>query len=81
MSQLDDHKRARYLKKVMARASGGCARAIGNPASGGCAGAGRTVYRGLAHHIMTCEGTDDNSERQHSLRSLTPCRYTPDSSC
>lgn len=23
MSQLDDHKRARYLKKVMARASGG----------------------------------------------------------
>lgn len=81
MSQLDDHKRARYLKKVMARASGGVRGPSVTRHRGGCAGAGRTVYRGLAHHIMTCEGTDDNSERQHSLRSLTPCRYTPDSSC
>lgn len=66
MSQLNGHRRARFLKKVMARASGGCARAIGNPASGGCAGAGRTVYRGLAQDIMTREGRDDNSEIQHS---------------
>ena len=35
-----------------ARASGGCARAVGNPTSGGVAGAGRTVYRGLAPEII-----------------------------
>lgn len=81
MSQLDGHRRARYLKKVMARASGGCARAIGNPASGGCAGAGRTVYRGLAPDIMTCERRDDNSERQDSLRFRAISLRTPDSAC
>lgn len=36
----------------MAHASGGCAWAICNPASGGWAGAGHTVYRGLAVPIM-----------------------------
>lgn len=48
MSQLDGHRRAQYLKKVMARASGGCARAIGNPASGGAPGQA-ALYIGALH--------------------------------
>ncbi len=37
-----------FLKKVMARASGGCARAIGNPASGGAPGQA-ALYIGALH--------------------------------
>ena len=81
MSQLDDHKRARYLKKVMARASGGVRGPSVTRHRGGCAGAGRTVYRGLAPDIMTCERRDDNSERQDSLRFLAISLHTPDSAC
>lgn len=81
MSQLNGHRRARFFEKGDGPRLGGCARAIGNPASGGCAGAGRTVYRGLAPDIMTCERRDDNSEIQHSLSFLAICLRTPDSSC
>lgn len=40
---------------------GGCARAVSNPATGGdCAGAGHTVYRGLAPEIMAYQTPQDN---------------------
>ena len=55
------------------RIGGVCARAVSNPASGGGAGAGRSVYRGLARIIMTRSLPNHNSYLQISAVTALTC--------